>query len=148
MTTTQTSAADKLAQLLEDKEQELQKLRDEIEESRDSVLWKWTRHKEISETQTLPVPRLEIWLDEEESDDYNKTWVYRMIHRHFLGHCVAIPLGETKQGGGNKRTGQPLLYFLPLRDGSHIRHDAKAFGWPAFMVSGDEVVPIPLEGKL
>lgn len=141
-------AADKLAELLEEKEQELRDLQKKIEDDRDLERWRWARHEDLPREQVLPVPRLEIVLNEGESDDYNRVWVYRIIHRHLLGHCVAVPMGSTKQSGGNPNMERGLLDLMPLRDGAHIRHDAKAFGWPAFMVSGDESVAIPLEGRL
>lgn len=135
-------AADKLAELLEEKEQELESLQKEVDDAKDNEIWRWARHEDIHEEQTLPVPRLEMWLNPYESDDYNRLWIYRMIHRHLLGHCVAIPMGCTKQTGGGD---MELLHHLPFRDGAHIKHDARAFGWPAFMVRGGEVAAIPLE---
>ncbi len=140
-------AEDKLAELLEVKEQELSDLKEQIEQDLEDERWRWTRHVEMPKDmeQTLPVPRLEIWLNPDESDDYNRCWVYRMIYRHLLGHCVAVPLGQTKQSGGNPNSAAPLIDFMPVRACAHIRHDAKAFGWPAFMVRGDESEIIPLE---
>lgn len=142
------TAEERLAELLDQKDAEIAELTEKIETASDTKRWDWTAHQEMREPQMLPVPRLEIFLDEECSDDYNRVWVYRMIYRHLLDHCVAVPLGMTKQGGGNAREGQPLISYLPFRDGAHIRHDANAFGWPAFIVWGDEHTAIPLEGRL
>lgn len=143
------TAADKLADLLEASENKLAELQQQLDEDSDRDRWGWTQHAELPKEQTLPVPRLEIFYMESESDDYNRVWLYRMIYRHLLGHCVAVPMGQTKQGGGNHKVIiSKLLDFLPFRDGAHIKHDARAFGWPAFMVYGDHSKAIDLtEGK-
>ena len=133
-------AADRLAELLEAKERELADLQESVKEDRDHERWRWARHVELPKEQTLPVPRLELWMDETESDGYNRIWIYRMVYRHFLGHCVGVPLGSTKQGGPDSAN---LLDYVPFRDGAHINHDAGQFGWPMFIIKGDEAVPIP-----
>lgn len=136
-------AADKLAELLERREEELETLRSEIEAYKDNERWRWARHAELPEKQSLPVPRLEVWLDENNSDDYNRIWVYRMIYRHLLGHCVAVPLGMTTQQGEDRH--RKLLDYLPFRDGAHIRNEAHAWKWPAFIVRGKEHAEIPTD---
>ncbi len=108
---------------------------------RDNERWRWARHAELPKDQLLPVPRLEIWYDANESDDYNRVWIYRMVYRHFLGHCVAVPLGCTKQGGG--RESDDLLDYIPFRDGAHINHDARVFGWPMYIIKGEKGQVIP-----
>lgn len=136
-------AEDKLASLLQVAERELHDLQQRVKEDRDNERWRWSRHVELPKKQKLPVPRLEIFLDEQESDEYNNQWVYRMVYRHFLGHCVGVPLGSTKQGCCRSDADRDLLDMIPFRDGAHIQHDAKTFGWPMFIVRGDEVKVIP-----
>lgn len=130
-------AADRLAEDLERVEQELADLKEKIENDKNEELWRWARHVELPKEQTLPVPRMEMFLDEENSDEWNRVWIYRMVHRHFLGHCVGIPLGCTKQGGSFSKV--DILNMLPFRDGAHMKHDARTFGWPAYMIVGKEV---------
>lgn len=141
------TAADKLATLLEAAEEKIADLETQLEAIDDQVQWSWTRHEELSKEQTLPVPRLEIVLDDVAA--YNRTWIYRMIYRHLLDHCVAVPLGRTTQSGGGTIAIENFESHVPFRDGVHIRSDAKQFGWPMYAVCGDRVVELfPLLEKI
>lgn len=139
------TVADVLASLLEEKTRAFDELQESWDAEHEYHKWLWTRHVELPKDQSLPTPRLELWFDLQNSDSHNKIIVYRMVYAHFLGHCVAVPLGCTKVSGGP--VGMRLIDEIPLRDGAHIMHDAVSFGWPAYMIRGDESVRIYPSGK-
>ena len=138
--------AEYLTGLLNEKDRQIDKLAERVEElenTLDGRTWGWTIHTTVSEDENmnLPVPRLEMrW---RELDDWGYNWEaqYRLVHRHFLDHLVAIPLGSTKRGGDSPPMTNEKV-DLPFRDGAHIKHDAKALDLPAFVIYGDEVHPI------
>jgi hypothetical protein len=143
-------ATERLEELLEVKDQRIEELESELqkyEDAKEEEKWRWCIHENLPEHQTLPVPRLEMVFEPEYGGDdwYNTVIKYRLIYRHFLNHCVAVPLGHTKRGGGRKPTLDDVLMDLPFRDGAHIRHDARSFGFPAFAICEEVVVPIPTE---
>lgn len=86
----------------------------------------------------LPAPRLEL-IATNAGDDWRETdWLYSMVYPHFLGHRVRVPLGYTRQRSG--RGGKRTLYDTPFRDGAHFQHDARTFGWPAYVIVDGEVI--------
>lgn len=101
-------------------------------------------HTEREEhTHDLPVPRLEMrCVPYYEGTWSTQLWTYCLVYRHFLGHLVWIPLGETRRTGGMLREAPPALDDLPFRDGAHIRHDAGLLSLPAFVVIEDRVKEI------
>ena len=110
-----------------------EKLETELEYMREHATWGWSRHNTIEAIDDpLPVPRLEIEVFNASGDWYVSEWVYSMVYEHLLGHHVRVPLGHTKQTGGHGR--RDSVEHLPFRDGAHIKHEAKAFGWPAFWI--------------
>lgn len=133
-------AADRLAELLEQRERELEELHAQINEKGEAERNIWTMHAKLPEEQSLPVPRLEILVEDSDESMYDRKLTYRLVYRHFLGYCVGVPFGMTRQGGGN--ADRPLLELMPFRDGAHIKHDARQFGLPMFMVRGDESAEI------
>lgn len=139
-------AAEYLTGLLDEKDEEIYKLAERVEELEnilDGRTWGWTIHTKISdgENMNLPVPRLEMrW---RELDDWGYNWEaqYRLVYRHFLDELVAIPFGNTKRGGDSPPMTNEKV-DLPFREGAHIKHDAGTLNLPAFVIYGDEVHPI------
>lgn len=101
----------------------------------------WMEHVELTEEQTLPVPRLEIliWQDEEAYPTHG--WRYRLVYKHWTDDIVAVPLGHTTSSYPNLWPPRDRDGKLepPRRDGFHIRCDANRLNLPAFIVAGDEV---------
>ena len=91
----------------------------------------WRAPAELPPDQALPVPRLELLY--EHVDGWREHVVhYRLVIRHYVDCILAIPLGKTKRSRGSNET--PNTEDLPLRDGYHIKHDARELGLPAFQV--------------
>lgn len=126
---------ERLEELLNAKDRENEELRSKLQEIEDQREWRWTLHTDREEdTHDLPVPRLEIRCDPYYEGTWSaQTWSYCLVYRHFLGHLVWVPLGETKRTGGPRDT-PPPLDDLPVRDGTHIAHDSGTLGLPAFVV--------------
>lgn len=99
----------------------------------------WTDHLELSAVQVLPVPRLEMIF--QEASNCEHVVFYRMVYRHFLGHCVGVPLGETKVSGsaGVLRFSGLSIPILPVRDGAHIKNDMIELGFRGFVCFQDRV---------
>ncbi len=140
------SAIERLEGLLDKKDAEIANLCEKLQEAEfrvEQAKSGWTMHITLEGEQTLPVPRLEMLYESENDNWFDFKVKHRLVYRHFLGHCEAIPLGETKSGGSR---GDPPIYNdkieLPFRDGAHIAHNAAAMGFPAFAVLGDRVEKI------
>lgn len=111
---------------------EREKIQEELDGLKEHATWGWSRQTEIAaDADPLPVPRLQIEALNASNDWYVTEWVYSMVYEHLLGHHVVVPMGHTRvTGGGGIRNTE----HLPFRDGAHIRHESKAFGWPAFKI--------------
>lgn len=136
------TAADRLAEQLDEREQEIEQLKERIEELTDDRAWRWARHEQWAEDKNdLPVPRLEIRAYDH-GGWYSWSWVYCLVYRHLLGHIVAVPLGNTTcNGGSGNGPRHPLTgeIYTPFRDGAHIRNDMKQLGLRAFAIVGDDI---------
>jgi len=126
---------ERLEELLDSKDRELEEVRSKLEEIEEQREWRWTLHTDRKEdTHDLPVPRLEMRCEPYYEGMWGSTvWTYCLVYRHFLGHLVWVQIGQTKRTGGYSET-QPALDDLPFRDGAHIKHDAATLGLPAFVV--------------
>jgi hypothetical protein len=130
---------ERLEQLLDEKDSKIEELQRELDELKDEEdkNWGWARHRTLKENpEGLPVPRLEIRWHKLSDDGYLARWDYALIYKHFLGHILFIPLGQTSIQGGR---GEPPIYNgdeiqLPFRDGPHICHDAMHLNIPAFAI--------------
>jgi hypothetical protein len=94
----------------------------------------WMIGNTLANDQTLPVPRLELTIVQDDQGDL--TWYYRLIYRVYDGDVVSVPLGHTRsrsRGRGSPRQDDGHLE-LPFRDGVHIHHDMAHLGLPAFIV--------------
>lgn len=148
-----TTAIERLEELLNEKDDELEQLRDKLEYTEAAlrgVRDGWTVHQDIDGPQTLPVPRLELVYEQSDRGWGEYTIKYRLVFRHFCGPFIGIPISHTKISGGPGAEPPPISngkIRLPRRDGMHIRHDARHFNLPAFAVLGDRVERIePLHG--
>lgn len=152
--------AERLCELLDQKDAEVDELADKLRRAENIIEGDglaWARHIELPAEQTLPVPRLEMVYEPSARVGWAEYKVrYRMVYRHLLGHCVAVPMGETKISGGHSARapidrepgrdwadGARIRIDLPFRDGVHMRHDARHLNLPAFAIVGDVVETIP-----
>lgn len=141
------TAVQRLEELLNERDERIAELEaklDEEEEERDDRAWMWTKHSKSEEKESLPVPRLEIrWTPEGRFPGYNWLASYNLVYQHLLGHVMVVPLGSTKQGGGDARG--PVRdgkVETPFRDGVHIMHDAWALRLPAYAICGGVVTKV------
>lgn len=146
-----TTIEERLAEQLDAKDHKIERLAEKLEEAEAKIeqllrgiRGAWSLPREIQdENPELPVPRLEIvWI--KSPDGWHEHEVeYRLVHRHFLGHLVVVPLGLTRVSGGS-RDDEPWKWSvqlhgrpdLPFRDGAHARHDAAHLGIPLFAIAG------------
>lgn len=133
---------ERLNKTISEKEESIDELENQIQEikSEADLSWDWARHTKPEEDSRMPVPRLELRAEVLNEFSYAET--YQLIYRHFLGHLVAIPLGQTKVSGGHFSV--PNLDRLPGRDGAHIKSDKVNLNLPAFHIVGDEIKDIDL----
>lgn len=140
------SAYERLEELLNDKDTEIERLRGELEDAQQNVRGAhagWSLPVRLPAEQVLPVPRLEIVVEADEGRWYQRTSHYRLVYRHLLGHHLGVPLGVTiTSGGGDEPPVRNGRVDLPIRDGAHILNEAKCLRLPAYAVCGDVVEQI------
>lgn len=151
-----TTAVERLEELLNEKDAELEELRAKVEADEDRDAYRWTRHRRVpkdDDAPNLPVPRLQIRIVPLDKSWESREAVYELVYRHFLGRAgighggdpdlIAIPLSVTRISGGN---GEPPIYDgkidLPFRDGTHIIADAGHLKLPMFVLCNGVVQPI------
>lgn len=149
-----TTAIERLEALLDEKDEELEKLRQqvtELERARDSEPWAWMRQSKSDEAEGLPVPRLEIrW---SKLDDWSWVAEYALVYRFFLGEVIRVPFSRTKQSGGwddrelaESESPRSIVrngvVETPFRDGAHIRHDMRALNLPGYAICRDVVTKL------
>lgn len=115
--------------------EELQEKVEGLENTIDGDTWGWTIHGQLSDEENmgLPIPRLEMRWFPLDDRGYNWAALYRLVYRHFLGDTCFIPFGYTRRGGDT----EPMANYpedLPLRDGTHIKSDARQLNLPAFVI--------------
>lgn len=134
------TAVERLEELLNERDERIAELEAEAEAKKLVEDWAWVRHTQPAETD-LPVPRLEMrWT---QRDQWNWVARYGLVYRHFLGHLVHVPFGETTRNGSGARS--PITegkVDTPFRDGAHIACDAARLKLPAFAICGDVVTCI------
>ena len=136
---------DRLRELLDAKDAEIERLRDELNEANEKadVNWKWFAPDEMKDDPSpgLPVPRLEILFTEVEHDSRGYTIYirYDLIRRHLCDQIVRTPLGGTHTTGSLDKRLRDGRIDLPFRDGAHIMHDAAHLQLPAFAILGEHV---------
>lgn len=135
-----------LGRRIEDLEAEVEKGNARAEELNDrlrSARAAWSLPVKLDNDGGLPVPRLELRIEQTDSDrdGYTWQWRYMLVHRHFRGDLVGVTLSITQTtGGGVPMRGDKL--DLPFRDGAHIRHDAATLNLPAFVTYKDRAEKI------
>lgn len=141
---------ERLNQMLDNKDDDIRALQKRVEGLEQMLRGAesgWAMHRDAPAEQVLPVPRLEVEI--KRTGHLSMEWEYRLVMRHFLGHCVVVPLGHTRSTGGTPDPWPPrerqqdgtVRMQLPFRDGCHFNHDAKAFGWPAYCIWDGNVEP-------
>jgi hypothetical protein len=116
------------------KDDELQQLRAELEFAED-MFAKLRARAERQDDSGLPVPRLELrWIGEPESNEGE--WEYNLVVKHFMGHSVFYPLGNTEVTGGSEPYLPNGAIRLPFRDGAHISNDMAELRLPGFVIRG------------
>lgn len=131
------SAIDRLEELLREAEEKAENLEEKLHSINSWAEYKWTIHSQI-ENDALPVPRIEMQWDDVSGNWYERTCTTSIIYPHFLGYSVKVPIDRTKVSGG-KLNCAPDPTDFPFRQGAHFCHEAKVFGWPAFIRIGSTV---------
>lgn len=141
------TALERLEELLDERDQELDELRCKVQELEDTseLDWRWARHIEHKEdlSPSLPVPRLEIRWSEMPKDEngYSIQAQYSLVYRHLLGQICFIPLGLTRSSGSlANRTREGVE--TPFRDGAHLANEMKQLNLRAFAICGNQVEEI------
>ena len=130
------NAIERLEELLDEKDSEIDRLHDEIEALESDRTWKWTLHSSI-EDDPLPVPRLELrWSNIE---DHEKICTYSLVYKHLLGESITVPLGQTKVSG-RMLSFENIEAWKPFRDGAHFYNEMEQLNLPGFVVIGDKIV--------
>lgn len=162
--TTDEKTLERLNELLDQKDEELNELRREKEKREADAVWeterKWMLHRHVpkeDDAPNLPVPRLQLrYVPSKDFGWYSYEVVYELVYRHFLGRArigssgdpdlLAIPLGHTRVNGSGlspRQATPPVLpYALPFRDGKHIVSDAEHLRLPMFALIEDKATPI------
>lgn len=140
---------ERLADLLDQKDAEIEKLEYRISELEEDaeLSFEWQKHRMIEEND-LPVPRLEIKLSCNDNG-FKKRWEYGFVYRHTLDDIIFVPMGVTTLSGGNALGDVKDVHAeLPYRDGAHIRYDSAHLNLPAFATVNGKSYPLdPLEKK-
>jgi hypothetical protein len=137
-------SVERLEELLEQKDREIEELQERVYKAEDQAErnWQWTKHFEIKEDESLPVPRLEMrWREIESHDGFNWEACYNLVYRHFLGHVIAVPMGHTRIGG-ERNPIQNGKVDLPFRDGAHIQNDMAQLKLPGFAIFNKTITPL------
>ncbi len=126
------SVEERLNDDLYNKEREIEKLKEEVDDLTYRDDWKWRHIKHLSEEENmdLPVPRLEIRY--RALDKYNVAADYALVYKHLLGHIEFCPLGSTRCSSHSYIKNLDL----PFRDGAHIRHEMATLKLPGYVVGG------------
>lgn len=135
-----TTAIERLEQLLDDKDVEIEKLRTEASRLKwelEGSLDGWRRAQEPPcDYDNLPVPRLELaYVQLDEWRDFKV--IYRLVMRHLNGELIGIPLGCTRTGSSGNH--KPESYDLPRRDGCHAAHDGAHLRMPLYKLMPGEL---------
>lgn len=147
-----TSEVDRLLELLEQKDNQIESLKSRIEtlefdlDSTESG-WCLPRYTEEDLYPELPLPRLQF-----EIFNIHKWYVYTveyaLIYRHFDGSITTKPLGKTKISGLDKNPFEhykSVEHLLPIRDGSNAIHDSAHFKLPLYFITPKGPVEIKPE---
>lgn len=149
--------AERLEQLLEAKDAEIERLSTELETALDrrEKDWEWAEHLDLGAEHhpELPIPRLEMEWKKDGETWQTATCFYHLIYRHTIGHVVGVPMGNTtSRGGSDISPASRKMYkdaiYTPFRDGVHIARDSESLNLPAFVICEDRIDRISMvDGK-
>lgn len=127
---------DRLENLIAEKDREIEKLFDKIENLEYRDEWRWRQIRQLTEKENadLPVPRLELRY--RDKSEYQHFIDYGLVYRHLMGDIEFIPISCTKIGG------KGLLLSMPFRDGAHMYNDMYELRLPGFVVDEKDGVQI------
>jgi hypothetical protein len=130
---------ERLQELLDAKDEELEKLRRELENAKALLNHRghvWRALQILSKEQTLPVPRLEIVVVSEED---RLIWEYHLVYRS-LSQIVALPMERTiMMGPTAPAVSIEGRLHLPSYMGAFIYEDMVQLRLPGFAVFGEHV---------
>lgn len=129
------TTVDRLEELLDVKDAEIERLEEELRRYELQKEWRWTLHTILdADTHDLPLPRLEMrCFKDDDTSWYSQRWVYSLVYKNMVGEIVFVPLGESR-GTGYPSTRVPDEKLIPARNGANMRHDAKVFNLPAYVI--------------
>lgn len=134
-----TTALERLQGLLDQKEAEIDKLNEKVEELHERIngrIGSWMYHRKAeTDDRSLPIPRLEFeWTQKRGWADFEVE--YRLVVRHLDGEIIQIPLGLTTSGSSTRQDprtrSEDPAFALPFRDGAHSAHDGSLLGLPVY----------------
>lgn len=142
------SIEERLNDIIEERDNEIEKLEHKLQELEDEKTerqWEWRKLRTLTkeENLNLPVPRLEIRI-EDSADGYQEKCMYGLVYEHLLGHFIHVPLGCTTVGGGSNHKYASKLES-PFRDGAHIVYDMYTLNLPGFIVGDGKYREIDIE---
>lgn len=136
-----TTAIERLEQLLDEKDKQLDELQLKLyrlEDTAQSAEAGWSLPREVPDDHPeLPLPRLELAWKQRTPGSWSSYRVeYRLVRRHLCDHVVITPLGSTQvDGGGLDPFASGAERALPFRDGAHVIHDAAHLELPAYALT-------------
>jgi hypothetical protein len=145
------TAEERLAALLNDRDEEIRMLRDELAEREESLRGArggWSLPRKVDDEHlVLPVPRLEfVWTPD--PDWHRYVIEYRLVIEHLVDGLMIIPLGRTTVQGGSGQSPfdrtDDIGNNLPYRAGAHAHHDAAHLKLPLYAITPDG--PVRLDG--
>jgi len=139
-------AIERLEQLLDEKDTELEAARAKLQEAELKLEndASWYEHREFEPgsepNPELPIPRLEVRWEPCDDGRYESVATYALVYRHLLGHVVFVPLGVTRTTGAlTGRVRGDGLVDLPFRDGAHFANEMHQIKLRGFAIAGDVV---------
>ncbi len=135
------TTVERLEQILNDKDAEIAKLKEERDEAVFAAKSRWTMHEVSSAEEDksgLPIPRLEMSFRSLSVDHYEVEMVTFLVFRHYQGDLVVrVPLRRTTSSGGSSRWNVSGSFDLPMHDGPALFHDIEHLRLPAYAVDSD-----------
>jgi hypothetical protein len=139
-------AMERLEEMLNAKDAELEELRGKLQEAEQKLEndSNWYVHREFAAgtepNPELPIPRLEVRWEPCDDGRYGAAAVYSLVYRHLLGHVAFVPLGITRTTGAlADRVRDGGVVDLPFRDGAHFANEMRQLSLRGFAIVGDVV---------
>ena len=149
-----TTAIERLEQLLDDKDEEIEALQMKLHEAERELEFDagWCRHRVYEKpgdapSPDLPVPRLEIrWSGATDGRNEIEA-IYSLVYRHLLDQIVFVPLGKTGSTGALANRIRGHIVETPFRDGCHFANEMRQLNLRGFVIAGDRVYEAKLCSK-